>query len=99
MPAERHWLLGRVAMVVIPLLLLFVWVWWLGGERRAIRAMPAGERAELFQITLRGFEELCTPPRDGLQHHCRREASFLINFPECDDHCLSVTRPVLMWRS
>lgn len=98
-PVERHRLLGRIAVVVVPLLLLVVWVWWLGAERRAIRSMPAQERAELFETTIRGFEDLCTPPRTGLENHCRREASFLINFPECDDHCLSITRPILMWRS
>jgi hypothetical protein len=95
----RHRLLVRIAIVVGPLLLLVAWVWWLGAERRAVRALPASERAALFDQTMHGFDDLCVPPRIGLERHCRREASFLLNFPECDQHCLSVTRPILSWRS
>lgn len=86
-------------MVVVPLLLLVAWVWWLGAERRSIRALPPAERAALFEQTMRGFDALCVPPRSGLEQHCRREASFLVNFPECTEHCLGVTRPILLWRS
>ena len=95
----RHRTLGRIAMVLVPLLLLVVWVWWLGAERRAIRSLPPTERSALFEHTMRGFEDLCMPPRNGLEQHCRRQASFLVNFPECDEHCLSLTRPLLLWRS
>lgn len=95
----RHRVAARIAMVLVPLLLLVAWVWWLGAERRAIRALPALERAALFEHTMRGFDDLCVPPRSGLEQHCRRQASFLVSFPECDEHCLSVTRPILLWRS
>lgn len=95
----RHHLAARIAMVLVPLLLLIAWVWWLGSERRAIRALPADERTALFEQTMRGFDDLCVPPRTGLELHCRREASFLLNFPECERHCLNVTRPILLWRS
>ena len=95
----RHHLLGRIAMVLVPMVLLVVWVWWLGAERRAVRALPPAERAALFDQTMRGFEDLCAPPRNGLEQHCRREASFLLYFPECDEHCLGLTRRILQWRS
>lgn len=86
-------------MVVVPLLALVVWVWWLGAERRAVRALPPDERGALFEQTMRGFQDLCVPPRTGLEQHCRRQAAFLVNFPECDEPCLSLTRPILLWRS
>jgi hypothetical protein len=98
-PVPRSGLPGRIAAILVPLLLLVVWIWWLGAERRAVRALPSAERGALFAETMRGFEDLCVPPRAGLEQHCRREASFLLNFPECDDRCLSVTRPILLWRS
>lgn len=97
--AARPRTLRRLALVLVPLLLLVAWVWWLGAERRAIRALPAAERAAVFAQAMRGFEDLCAPPRDGLEQHCRREASFLVSFPECDEHCLRLTRPILLWRS
>ena len=95
----RHRLAARIATVLVPLLLLVAWCWWLGAERRTIRALPAPERAALFAQAMRGFDDLCVPPRSGLEQHCRREASFLLNFPECERHCLNVTRPILLWRS
>ncbi|MBY0276233.1 hypothetical protein K2Z84_12880 [Candidatus Binatia bacterium] len=98
-PTSTPHLLGRIAVVVVPLVLLVVWVWWLGAERRAVRALPPAERGALFEQTMRGFADLCVPPRAGLEQHCRREASFLLNFPECDARCVAVTRPILLWRS
>lgn len=92
-------MLGRIATVLSLVAVLAVWGWWLGAERRAVRALPAEERMALFAQTLRGFEDLCRPPRAGLEQHCRRQASFLLNFPECDEHCLSLARPILQWRS
>lgn len=96
---SRHPVLARAATVLVPLLLLVAWVWWLGSERRAVRAMPPAERVAVYEETMRGFEDLCTPPRAGLESHCRRQAAFLLNFPECTQHCQSLTRPVLQWRS
>jgi hypothetical protein len=84
---------------VLSLLLVVLWVWWLGAERRAVRALPPAERATIFAQTLHEFADLCAPSRPGLEQHCRRQASFLVNFPECDEHCQSLTRPILQWRS
>jgi hypothetical protein len=97
--ASHQRALVRIATVVLPLAAFVLWVWWLGAERRAVRALPPTERAAVFDETMRGFKDLCTPPRNGLEKHCRRQASFLMNFPECDEQCLTLTRPLLQWRS
>lgn len=91
--------LARVATVLVTLLVVVLWLWWLGAERRAVRALPPAERAAVFAATLRELADLCAPPRAGLERHCTRQASFLMSFPECDEHCQSLTRPILQWRS
>lgn len=97
--SSEHRTRWRIALVLASLSVLATWTWWLGAEQRAVRALAPAERAVVFERTLRDFEDLCRPPRSGLEQHCRHQASFLMSFPECDEHCHALTRPILQWRS
>jgi hypothetical protein len=100
-PPERKPLrdsLARGALALLPMAALGVWAWSLGAERRAIYSLPADERAVVYADTIQAFDAACNPPRAGLTSHCRSQASFLLNFPECDDHCRGVAAPLLHWR-
>jgi len=101
-PPERKPLRGflaRGALALLPLAAMVVWVWSLGAERRGIYSLPADERAVVYADTMQAFDAACAPPPAGLTNHCRSQASFLLNFPECDNHCRGVAAPLLRWRN
>ncbi len=92
-------LLRRIAIAVLPVVVILVWMWTLGAQRRAIEAMPPADRAALYEESLEAFKTACTPPRAGLFDHCRAQADFLTNFDRCADECRSLVAPLLRWRS
>jgi hypothetical protein len=73
---------------------LLVWFWSAGSERRSLRHMQTGERGELYARTLRTTEALCAPPpRDpALSRRCQDFTDFLQAFPECDDNCQALAQ-------
>ena len=91
-------LLPHLALA-LPILAIFLWVWSLGTERRAIHDLPAAQRAAVYADTMRTFAAMCVPPRTGLEKHCRSQAGFLVNFADCDQHCRDLTAPLLRWRT
>ncbi len=76
------------------ILLTIFWVWAKEAERRAVRKLPAAERAAVYERTLRNVETVCVPPQ-GLSNYCESQARFLAAFPECDAGCKRLVRQVL----
>jgi len=91
-------LLLRVSIGLLAVTAIGMWGWSFSAERRAIYNLPSDERAVVYFDTMRGFEVTCVPPRAQLNEYCRSQATFLVNFPECDERCRQVTAPMLHWR-
>jgi hypothetical protein len=66
-----------------------------GDERAAIGELPAQERRALYERTLRTLASSCAPikQRQGLADHCREQAEFIVQFPECDGACRALAEP------
>lgn len=91
----RIWLYGSVVAFILAAI-GFVWIWNLRGEERAIRALPQAERQSLYRRTLEDLRAVCGPSHGGdLSAHCRRQARFILQFPDCDDACQSLARKQL----
>ena len=85
---------NRLALVAgAVLLFLFglaaLWMRNQGAERRALSELPADERAALYRHDLDSFRVLCGqgPRKDALEKRCADSATFILQFPECDDDC------------
>lgn len=80
-----------LAAIFVPMLMVLIglWAWQYGAKRRAVGDLPATERSEILARELESFRVLCgpTPRRDALEAECRRLATLLSYFPECDDDC------------
>ena len=90
-----------VAVVALALAVAAVVVllsWHQGDERRAITALPAGERAAIYAADLESFRSLCgrAPRLDALERTCRDKAEFMLLFPECDQACQQLARDHLV---
>jgi hypothetical protein len=92
-------ILAKGALVLLPMAAIAVWMWLLGAERRAVYALSPDDRAVVYADTMAAFDATCVPLRAGLTEHCRSQASFLLNFPECADHCRRAAAPLLHWRN
>jgi hypothetical protein len=68
------------------------WIWLEGSERRAIRNLPADERAALYERTLANVRTVCASPDLALHEYCREQARILLEFPECDEACRDLAR-------
>jgi hypothetical protein len=67
-------------------------------ERREIGGLPADERAGIYARVADDLERTCTAPsaqEGALRDHCRREAAFVVLFPECDARSASLARSIL----
>jgi cytochrome b pre-mRNA-processing protein 3 len=83
---ERRLWLAAAAAIAIASLPVF-WLYSRDDERQAIVSMPQNERTSLYQRT---FEDLSTTCRVGdvaLRAYCRRQAEFILKFPQCDATC------------
>lgn len=69
------------------LIAIGVWIWFQGSEQRAIRNLPADERAALYRRTRANVETVCASQDLALEEYCRDQARLLLEFPECDDAC------------
>lgn len=77
--------LGWVLAAVVA---LGAWFWWTGAEERAIKALPASERAALYERELTSFKSVClNDPAPALDDQCRHRARVLSWLPECDADC------------
>jgi hypothetical protein len=76
--------------------ILYIWIWHQHSEERAIRALPDAERKALYQRTLADLESVCARPHaSNLDDHCRDQAEFILQFPECDAACGRLARSQL----
>lgn len=93
---DRPSWLSAIAVVLALVGLFFIWIWFRDSEGRAVRSMPAAERAALFQRTLEDVRTACGPGRaEDLLDHCEHQARFLLKFPECDAACARLAGDVL----
>jgi hypothetical protein len=68
-------------------------VWLQGSEERAVRDLPAADRASLYRHTLGDLQTVCaTPHASDLDAHCREQARFILYFPDCDEDCGRLAR-------
>ncbi|MFN7955911.1 MAG: hypothetical protein U0610_29630 [bacterium] len=82
--------------VVAVLAVLGAWFWWNGAEERAIRRLPAAERAALYQRELASFESMCMgDPATALDAECRHRATILSWLPECTAECTHLISKVI----
>jgi hypothetical protein len=57
-------------------------------EEAELRSLPLAERASLFQRTFETLNFTCTHTNGKiLAGYCRKQAEFLVRFPECNDSC------------
>jgi hypothetical protein len=79
--------LKALGFVLLPITFVLLCGWFLGAQRRALAALPAAQREVAYAKTLSAFEAMCVSPAIGLEAQCRTQARFLLDFPECDEHC------------
>ena len=84
--------LRAVAASLAVLAAVALLVWWQGSEQRAIRNLPAVERAALYERTLANVRSVCASPDLALDEYCREQTRILLEFPECDDACREAAR-------
>jgi hypothetical protein len=58
-----------------------------GGERRAVRGLPADQRQQLYTRTLQNLSTVCATGQASIRDFCDDQARLLKAFPECDDTC------------
>jgi hypothetical protein len=99
-PARR---VDRARRILINLLLILTaavgvgsWIWSLGAERRAVIALPDGERRLLYSRTLENVRSCHVRlNQEAFREFCDTQASLLLSFPECDTRCRRLSR--LRW--
>jgi cytochrome b pre-mRNA-processing protein 3 len=90
----RQWPVA-LAAVLIGMIVLGFWIWQNSAERRAILRMPVEQRQQAVTSTLRTLETLCGDHRaDALEEYCEAQASFVLQFPECDQSCRQRALPL-----
>ena len=82
--ASLSWAL-RIAFVVGAIAVIAAWGWLRDADSRALAAMDADLRSELFVHTRAEAEALCARPE--LKSECEERLGFLSRFPECDESC------------
>lgn len=91
--SEMAFAIKVTAAALAVLLLVGAWMWAHGAERRAVRSLPLEERSALYQTTLGVLRGACYAGRsDGLDAFCRKQAEFIVEFPECDAACMAFAR-------
>jgi hypothetical protein len=94
-PSKRK----TVALVAIGMIgastVTILWLWNPDAEQKAILNLPQSERRALYERTLRTLETTCRLEgrEGGLEGFCRRQAEFILRFPECDASCASAAAP------
>jgi hypothetical protein len=86
-PSARRGVLRSALFALFIAALIAFWIWSNDAERRAIRNLPATERAGVYQRTLENFQSVCASADLALEEYCRDQARTLLAFPECDESC------------
>ena len=74
------------------LVAVMLWIWSQGAEQRALRDLPAAERAALYERTLANLHNVCASSDLALDEYCRDQARILRELPECDEACRELAR-------
>jgi hypothetical protein len=62
-------------------------------KRRALRALPAEQRAAILGRTVEELRQICGPGSpEALRDHCRELASFAAQFDDCRGDCEALVR-------
>ena len=82
------------AILVLTILFAVIADWWSAdGEPRELRTLPETQRAGLYHRTIENLKTICDPaPGRSMRTFCRSEATFALQFPECDDACQQLAR-------
>lgn len=84
--------LKPVTLSLAVLAAVALWIWWQGSEQRALRDLPAAERAALYERTRANLESVCASSDLALDEYCREQARILLELPECDGACRELGR-------
>ncbi|HET9595697.1 MAG TPA: hypothetical protein VFP65_08955 [Anaeromyxobacteraceae bacterium] len=86
------WLFRTAVAVLLAAVVVGVLV-ELSAKRRALRTLPAEQRAAVLARTLEELRETCGPGApDVLRDHCRELASFAAQFDDCRGECEALVR-------
>ncbi len=85
--ALRMCMIRFLAIAMVAFLVVCAIHWLADGDRRAARAMPAGERQELYVHVMSGMERFCRPAAIAPDGWCHQQAELLALLPECNDSC------------
>jgi hypothetical protein len=94
-PTRTRKIVLVAALVLGAVLILSIWLWTSGAQRRAIRDMPVGERRALLARTLENLKSVCQAPADAMRDFCAEQARLALDVPECDDACIRLAEPQL----
>jgi hypothetical protein len=92
----RAWLRRAGPLILGALLLvsgLAYWIWSQGAERRAVAALPAADRQQLFRRTVENLR-FCHShaAQESFHGYCEQQADLAMGFPDCDASCIKLTR-------
>lgn len=94
--AARGWVIPVAVLLALTVALVVLSVVCAGREQRALRDLPATERAALYQRTRANLTGLCAPPHaEVLARFCGEEALVIVSLPECDVACRAMAQPFL----
>lgn len=89
----------RLFVVVAALLGLFVFALWqyvMKQHEKSVARLPEPQRVEAYGATLRELQTDCRPPiAPALRDHCEEQASWILQFPECDRACRALAEPLV----
>lgn len=87
----RLLVIGAVVLLLLGAAMLLIWID--GSKAQAVRDLPPAERQALYRRTLEDLRTVCAARHaNDLDGHCRDQARFILEFPECDDTCRRLAR-------
>ncbi len=88
MPQPSSNWLTRIFVALVALAIVLGIALQSTSERRALRAIPDAQRAELLSHAITELRDLCGPAASGaVKDHCREVASFASRFDACRGEC------------
>jgi hypothetical protein len=90
-PGRR--ILGGAIIGLAVVVVMAVFYWNATEAGRALRALPAQDRAALYQRTMATLRDVCEPaPPRSLRAFCREQAALVLELRECDTECREIAR-------